>query len=230
MTIKIHSGFDTKTGKTVEAVVQELVKAHARDVSAGITSLTDSSAGVAGTALTSLSTSLANVAASGTSLASKATTEAALVTVVDAVRELYVKANEYATKVGIDNVTYSGGGVATDGTIAAVTVSTTGATTGAQATNVNAIFTAYNQAFYILGAHVNKLRRSQGLSEITLVSNTWAATVAAFATSAGTAADPGITKVAMDAELVKAANNIATLASYINGLNDGLGNALVVIV
>jgi hypothetical protein len=230
MPIKIHAGYDTTKANTVESVVLELVKAHGRSVVSTVASLTDSSGGTAGT-LTLLSTSLANAANSGTNLAGEATSESALGTVKDALLELATKANEYATKLGITNLTYSGGGTAVDGTVAAVTVSVTAAATGIQATETNAIMTALNDAFYKVAVLTNKLARATGKTELALTTSQVASgSVAALSTDAGAAADPGITKAAFDAELVKARTNVATLAAKLNELNDGLGNAAVVAV
>lgn len=230
--IKFHKGYDTKNGLTVETVVAELVKAHARDVCSGITSLTDSSGGTGTSTLLAASTTLVNAANAATNLASKATAESALNTVKDALLELATKANEYATKVGRTNITYSAGGTAADGTIAAITVATTAAATGAQAASVNANLTTINSIFYHVGTLVNKLLTAQGYTNVDLsaVRTTYSNTVAALTIDAGTAADPGVTKVALDVELVKLRTNVATLATKLNSLNDGLGNALVVAV
>ena len=233
MAIKLNSvSLDQTGGRTVESVVGELVKAHARNVTSSVTSLTDSSGGTGTDALLAVSTSLANAANNATNLAQKAATEAAVTTVKDALLELFTKANEYATKLGLDNVTYNGGGTAADGTVSAITVAVTAAATGVQATEMNAQFDDLNQRFYVLGVLTNKLLRAQGKSELDLsaVTDTYAATLAALTVSGGTAADPGVTKAAVDAELVKLRTNVATIATKLNTLNDGLGNALVVVV
>jgi hypothetical protein len=233
MAIKLNSvSLDQTGGKTVESIVGELAKAHCRSVVSSVTALTDSSGGTGGSAMLALSTALANEANSGTSLAQKAATETAVGTVKDALLELFTKANEYATKLGIDNVTYNGGGTAADGTVGAVTVAVTAATTGVQATEMNAQMDDLNQRFYVLAVLTNKLLRALGYTELTTtaVQDTWASTLGTLTAAGGTAADPGVTKVAVDAELVKARTNVATIATKLNSLNDGLGNALVVVV
>jgi hypothetical protein len=214
------------------AALYQLIRAHARNTQSAVASLTDSSGGAASTTtVVAASTSLANAANSGTNLAQKAASEAILVTVVDAMRELYVKANEYATNLGLPTVTYSGGGAATDGTIAAISVATTAAATGIQATETNAILTVLNTDFYILTALVNKIANAMGLSQLTnLTGQTYAATVASISTSAGTAADPGVTATAFNAEAVKLRNNVATLATKINTFNDGVGSTALVVI
>lgn len=230
--IKFRKGYDTKNGLTVESVVAELVKAHARDVCAGVTSLTDSSGGTGTSALLAASTALVNAANSGTNLAGKTAAEAALTTVKDALLELATKANEYAVKVGRTGLTYNAGGTTADGTVGAVTVSITAAATGVQAVSVNANLTSINSIMYHVGTLVNKLLTAQGYSlvDLSAVRTTYSSTVAALTIDGGTAADPGVTKVALDAEMVKLRTNVATLATKLNSLNDGLGNALVVAV
>lgn len=209
-----------------------LIQAHARTVTSSVASLTDSSGGTPSTTtVVAASTSLAAAANSGTNLAQKAASEAILVTIVDALKELYTKANEYATALGLPTVTYSGGGASTDGTIAAVSVSTTAAATGLVAANVNAIFTVLNTDFYILAALVNKIANAQGVSTLTNLTNqTFASTVASISTDTGTAADPGVTKTAFDAETTKLRNNISTLATKINTFNDGVGATALVVI
>jgi hypothetical protein len=174
---------------------------------------------------------LVNVANSGTNLASTATTTSALGTVVDAIGELFTKANAYATKLGIANVTNNGGGTAPDGTIGAITVATTAAATGAQAATVNTNLAAINNAFYQLGTLTNKVLHATGETSLILPANyTVASTVSALATTAGTAADPGVTKVALDAELVKLAANVATVATALNLCNDALTTSFLTAV
>lgn len=233
MALKIHSGYDIQNGRTVETVVLELVKAHARQVVASITDLTDSSGGTAdaGGVLVGAAT-LTNAANSGTSLAQKAATETALGTVKDALVELFTKANEYATKLDIAPVVYNGGGTAADGTVGAVTVAVTAATTGAQATETNAQLASINSAVFALSTLVNKLAVATGVAKLnnTALKTTFVSTVPSISGTVGTAADPGVSKAAVDAELVKVRTNVATIAAKLNALNAGLGNAAVVVV
>ena len=234
MAIKVNAGYDISNGNTIETVVLELVKAHARSCVSGVTNLTDSSGGTAsGTnTLVAASTSLTNTANSGTNLAQKASTETALSAAKDALLELATKANEYATKLGITGLTWNGGGTAADGTIGSIGVSVTAASTGAKATETNAIFGAINVATYKLGTLVNKLAIATGKTPLVLTAlrTTFTSTVSTLSTDTGTAADPGLTKAAVDAELAKVRNNVATIAAKLNELNDGLGNAAVVAV
>lgn len=232
MVLKFKNGHDRTQGKTIELVVEELVKAHTRGtfINSGITDLTDSSGGTGGTGITAASVAQVNVANSSTSLAQKAATETALGTVKDALVELYAKANAYAAKAGIDQITYNGGGTAADGTVSAVTVSVTAAATGAQATETNAQFVLINSAFYNVGVLTNKLLRAMGSTTLTLPVDTYLATVPAIAGTVGTAADPGVTKVAVDAALTIFRTNAATVATKLNLLNNSGGNNFVVLV
>ena len=235
MAIKINGGYDTTNGNTVESVVAELVKAHGRDVVSTITDLTDSSGGTPDTStytLLAASTDLVNAANASTNLAQKASAETNLTLVKDALLELATKANEYSTKLGRTSLTYNGGGTAVDGTVAAIGVAVTAATTGAQATETNALLAVLNNAFYTVGVQVNKLCVSTGVAPLVLTALTtsFSSTVAAITVGTGTAADPGITKVALDAELVKLRTNVATIAAKLNALNAGIGNAAVVAV
>lgn len=210
-----------------EAVLYALVQQNARSVVATVADLTDNSGGVAGT-LAALSTSQVNVDNAATNLAQKAATETALGTVKDALAELYDKANAYATKLGIDNVTYNGGGAAADGTIAAITVATTAAATGVQAASVNIAFAAINEAVYNVAALTNKIAKATGYSTLTVYADDIQSTIATISVDGGTAASPGVTKVAVDAALAQAAVNVATIAAKLNSVNAGIGNALVV--
>jgi hypothetical protein len=64
-----------------------------------------------------------------------------------------------------------------------------------------------------LGAHVNnQFFMLLPLQNCSLPRHLVFNCIAALATTAGTAADPGVTKVALDAELTKLANNVATIA------------------
>lgn len=230
MTIKINSQFGNKAGKTVETVVIELAKAHARDVAATVTDVTDSSGGTdAAGVVVAASVAQVNVANSGTSLAQKAATETALGTVKDALVELFAKANAYATALGLATVTYSGGGTAADGTVAAMTVATTAATTGAQAVETNAQFALINNAFYNVASLTNKIAKATGFAPLTVYTDV-AQTVPAIAGTVGTAADPGVTKVAVDAALATFRANAATIATKLNAVNAGNTVALVVAV
>lgn len=230
MTIFIKKGYDTKTGRTDEALISELVKAHARTVLSSVTDLTNNSGGTPAATLVAASTSLVNAANSGTSLVSTATAASALGTVVDAIAELYTKANAYATKLGLANVVYSGGGAAADGTIGAITVSTTAATTGAQASNINTDLAAINTAIYNVAVLTNEIMHAVKGTELVVYQDTLLTTIPSIPVATGSAADPGVTKVAMDAELVKLANNVASIAATLNTANDALTATLVTAV
>lgn len=231
MVYKVNAQSGNAQAKTTESIILELVKYNARGITSGVSALTDSSGGTNASAIVAASTSLVNAANSGTNLAGKATAETALGTVVDALGELYAKANAYATVLAIDTVTNSGGGTAPDGTVGAVTVAVTAAATGAQAVTTNATLDAINTSFYKLGVLVNKIAIAQGKAKLALPAGyVYTNAVAALSTDTGTAADPGITKVAFDAELVKLRANVASVAFILNSFNDGNTVATVIAV
>lgn len=218
MPIKVKALGLIEGAKDFNFAFRSLVQTFAHKVAADLNSVTDNSGGTGSSTVTAIA-DFVNVAASGSSLAGKATTETAYNTVLDAVRELYAKANEVNTALGLDTVTYSGGGTSTDGTIAAVTVSVTGAATGVLATSMNTVKNALDAAFYNLVVIVNKAAEATGETPVTIgYSKTLATTISAITIDGGTAADPGITKVAVDASLVVYRNNVAAVAAVLNAL------------
>lgn len=199
-------------------ILRKLAQQHAHTVAAAITALTNNSGGSVGTV--SDVDAFSNAAASGSNLSDTTTTDAALDTVHDALRELYTKANAVAAALGVDQVTYSGGGASTDGTVAAITVSVTGAATGSQATNLNTVRTGFNNAFYQLAVLTNKLAVACGLSEMDLdYSLATDDTIDAITIATGSAADPGVTKAAVDAALVVWRTNVKTIAEKLIAIN-----------
>lgn len=193
-----------------ESIANQALKAG---VSAG---LTDSSGGTAGSATSAVSATVVNAANSGTNLAPKVGTEAALNLVKDAILELATKANEMAGVVGTRTITYNGGGTAADGTINAIGNSGTAASTGVQAASINATTAALDQALYNVIVVANQVAVAAGLTPISIFKGNLTATVGAITVAGGTAADPGVTKVAMDAVLTAYANKIAAVAAKLN--------------
>lgn len=218
MVIKIRTQGQNADHKVIQEAVRALAQQASHDKAAGITALTNNSGGTAGT-VTAIS-DFENEANDSTNLANATETDAALDTVHDALRELYTKANETATALGVDNVTYNGGGTAADGTVGAVTVSVAAATTGAQASNLNTTKDAFDNAFYQLTRLVNDLAIACGVAEapIDFIKDT-SATIAAINVAVGSAADPGVTKAAVDAALVKYRTNVKTLGDKLVSLN-----------
>lgn len=191
--------------------------------------LTDNSGGVAGS-ITSVSADLVNVAASGSSLASAATAASALGTVKDAIAELVAKAKAFADLLGVD---YSEDFVTgtNDGTIAAITVATTGAATGAQATETNASVLALNANMIGVAVLTNKVARAVGAAEIAFTAPMeYFSDIENVTVAVGTAASPGVTKVALDAKLAAFAVNVATVAAKLNALRTVSGVPKVLIV
>lgn len=230
MTIKLdlHTAHN---GEFLAATLRAVLQYQAQGAVAA-TALTDNSTGSAGT-LAAAAEDVTNTADGGTTLAGKASTETALGTVKNALATLFAKANAAATTLGLDTVTYSGGGTSGGNTLGAVTQSVTAGTTGAQATEWNAIVADINAAFYVLGALVNRLATATGHDKLALTGvagYTYGSTVAAISTDTGTAADPGVTKVAADAALDVFANNAATVAAKVNEVVGGVGTLKAVAV
>lgn len=191
--------------------------------------LTDNSGGVAGS-FVSVAADLVNVAASGSNLASAATAASALGTVKDAISELVATAEEFADLLGID---YSEDFVTgtNDGTIAAITVATTGAATGAQATETNASVLALNANMVGVAVLTNKVARAVGMSEIAFTAPMeYFSDIEDVTVAVGTAASPGVTKAALDAKLAAFAVNVATVAAKLNALRAVSGVPKVLIV
>lgn len=207
-------------GKNQREVTALILDQMAKAKCETVTALTDNSTGNASPAAAKVQyvapfTSAAN---SGTSLAQKAATETALGKIKDAVAELAAQANTFATLLGATGLTDNSGGTTPDKTIAACDKSVTAATTGAQITETNAIAVSINDAFAEIVKVLNRVASSLNLSKLTLETGmpTANGTIPAIATVVGTAADPGITKVAMDAALVKWVDNIAYIAAKLN--------------
>jgi hypothetical protein len=212
-------------------VIARLAQMFAANKASAISDLTDSSGGVASTsyAIVAVAADTANVANSGTSLASKATAEAKLNLVLDAIKEIVAKANSVAAVVGLTSVTDSSGGTTADGTIGAIGT-TTAATTGVQAVSVNATITRLNNFMFTAAALVNQVAIATGGQEVSVaLSGTYSSTVASLTVDGGTAADPGVSKTALDAKLVLYAANIATLAAALNGITGAWTPSLVVV-
>lgn len=171
-----------------------------------------------------------NVANAGTNLAQKAATETALGTVKNAIACLIDQSNTISASLGLAAITDSTGGtVSTPGTIPAVTQTTTAAATGAQATELNAIRANLNNAFYVLFLRARQIARAIGRPDPVLTfQGVPGATIPAISTGTGTAADPGVTKAAVDAALLKWANAAHTLAAfYVNACGADPGLAVI---
>lgn len=229
MTIQItkfgdYYGANSESGTgLLRLVVQNLAQTKASTLS----DLTDSSGGTPASEITTVTADLVNEADSGTSLASKTTAEAKLNLVKDGLLELMTKANTIGTLVGLASTTYNGGGTSVDGTIAAVGL-TTAATTGALATNTNAIITALNNAMYNVAVKVAQVCDATGVTRPVITATGTYGTVGAIAIDVGTAADPGVSKTALDAKLVSFTNMIGYLAARLNAVT-GTNTAMTVV-
>ncbi len=202
------------------ALTNQTIKIKAEQVAA----LTDNSTGddtPTADAVVAVGGAFANVAASGSSLADKTTTEAALVKIKNAITELATKANTFATALSVTGLTDSSGGTTADGTIAACDQSVTGAATGVLAVNINADALLIDGAFAEITLVANRCAVAAGVAPLNITYTgfpTNDGTIAAVSTGGGTAASPGVTKVAMDAALVSWVNNVAYIAAKFNEL------------
>lgn len=182
-------------------------------------------------AIAAVAADAVNEAASGSDLADKTTTEAALGTVRDALNEVFAKYNSAAALVGFPSITNSSGGAAADGTAGAVTVSVTGAATGGQAADLNVALAAIANATYNAAAAVNKVAKAAGTPTLVVApeaAGTALSTIPAYAITVGTAATPGVKKAVVDAKLVALRTNLTTLAATLNLALAGAGAAPVV--
>ena len=203
-----------------DKAIRKLVQQRGRDSVKASTPLTNSAGGTPGTTITRVA-AVVGAAASGSNLADKTTSEAAFTTVKDALRELYAQANTLAALTGSDLVTYNGGGASTDGTVGAITVSVTGASTGILVADTNTFLNSLNSSVYNCALFCNRLAKATGNTGLTLsgfTTESVLATVPAITISGGTAASPGVTKAEADAALTAFRTNITSLANFLNGL------------
>jgi hypothetical protein len=232
MTVYLNSAGGTLNGSVaVSDVLIQLAQYQCRTAMGTIAALTNSIGGSpSGTnAVTQVVTTATNVPNAATNLAQEAATEAAMGTVRDALAELISKANAIGATVGYSALTDSTGGAAADGTAGAVTVATTAAATGVQAADWITFITAVNAAVYNISVYVNKCAVAGGKSPLVLnYSATAATTIPAMSVNVAAAADPGVTKAVVDADLTAIRTNLTTVATVINTLRAGAGAATVV--
>ncbi|QSY98648.1 hypothetical protein J2J97_31760 (plasmid) [Rhizobium bangladeshense] len=234
MTIKLSKSTAGRVdGGSNQHLIVALAQQHARNAASGIAALTDNSSGVAAATrdVVAIAADLTDKAASGSDLASTATATTQLTAVKDAILELATKALAISTTIGFPTpITYNGGGTAADGTIDAIGT-TTGAATGAQASNVNATITALDNALFTVSRFTSQLATAVGKD--TLITSkdlgTFSTTVAAITVGVGAAASPGVKKAELDAKLALFANNIATIAARLNALRGTFVPEVVVV-
>lgn len=180
---------------------------------------TDNSTGTPGAV--TLPSVFVDVANDGGSLADKAETEAAMGKVKDAVAVLAEVGNALATKLGIMTLTdNTGGTVAASGTVAACDLTVAAAATGVQAIEMNIARSDINAALYSVANQARAIAAATGQSFPTLVGaddTSPATTLSAISTDGGTAADPGVSKDAVDAALASWTTVIANVAAAYNG-------------
>jgi hypothetical protein len=203
-------------------------------------------------------TGFVNVAATGSDLATEADFEASQVEVRNAIEELADKARELAAGLGVGDAVYDGTGVGSDGTIAVIDVSITGATTGIQAAETNTWSVEVDQAFDMVTVLTNRCAAEVDITQLTRAvfapgvtssnsedGNPVNADVppvnptdgfldpypgGAIPVDAGTAADPGVLATVADTALVQCADNVATIADKLNEVRSALQNPLVKLI
>lgn len=236
MTIFVHRHM-TNEAINLEDVMRAMLQTQGR-IAAAATAVTDNSGGVANGSnppvLTRAGEATA-VANAGTNLAQKASTEAALGTVRNALATLFAKTATANTKLGLNPVTYNGGGADGNGTVAAVTKSVTADAVGVNANGYNAATKAINDALYTLAVLISRVAVATGtrrldVSSFSAASQSLLGSVPAISTDTGTAASPGVSKAKVDADLTVFANDVATLAAKLNGAIGGIGSLAAVAV
>ncbi len=178
--------------------------------------------------------------ATGTIGSTKATVDASLALVNDGLDAVIADANSLAVILGIDVVTYVGGGTAAS-PIAAITDAGTVLTTSAPAADMNPIRIAINTNMHVAGAMVNKIMRALRLPPVNIETtpdrqpppDTYGAgspngggsglafgeespfvtTTPAITETSGTHASPAVTGAVLDAAFTVWRDNIETLAT-----------------
>lgn len=163
---------EASDGTPTHQVLRQTLQYVARNALLGataITALTNSTGGTADAAATGRRIFRPALAVGGpdggSTLADKTTTEAALVAALDGTREVIAKANAMATRLGLPNLIYNGGGAAPDDTMAAISNSVTGAVTGCDVASYNAVVQALAAAQLTIAAQVQTIARACGQTE-----------------------------------------------------------------
>lgn len=239
-----RSGALSLTGDEARVIIRGLVFTQAKYYLSNTSALTNSSGGVAESLFRLLpAVAAASSAASGTNLADKTTTEAALLTVLNALATIYVKANAAAVALGIAQITYNGGGTNGAGTVAAVTQSVSATATGVPTIAFNAALVAINTAIANLMMLVDKIAIATGIAPLNpvlsivappLVATPWRdtylATIPAVVIATGTAvAALAVLATDANAALVVWTNDVATISVRLNAALAGPTVAPVIV-
>lgn len=232
MATKVVKAANGTQGQTLEQVIAGLAQNQARLIIAAdstVEALVDNSTGAA-TGFTIPKRAEVSPA-DGSNLAQKAATEAAIGKVKNALATLYAKVNAIGALLGLEAVTYNGGGTAAgDGkTIAALDKAVAGAATGPALKDYEANRKAINGQFTCLHGLVNRLASVTGVQKLQDVSGETAESVA-ISGNVGNAASPGVTKAKVDADLTAWANNVAVLAAKLNAVLAVDGKPTILIV
>jgi hypothetical protein len=203
--------------EALRAIAQSIVKITA---TGPVAALTDNSGGIASDFLPLNTTRLADSPVSGTNLATPADVTTNLISLQNALKTVYVKANTLAAAIGLAGVTYNGGGTDGSGTIAAITTAVTGAATGGNAANANALVGAYNDAVYNLAILTNRIVEATGDDPILVNPSNVAvhllSTVPVLTSDPGAASAPGVAAADWVAQFVIWKNAIAAIAEGLN--------------
>jgi hypothetical protein len=223
----IAGGANVATGGLATAL-RSVLQIQARSAASSVAALTDNSGGAAADGTVGAIPLCTTTPATGATCPTKTEVETAFGTVKDALTEIGAKIAAYATAVPAFTPTNSIGGAAADGTIAAITVAFTGATTGRVAkTGFNAVVADVTALIAQLGNDVNALATAVGVAELDLSAVTatdYTHTYAALATSTGTAAADGTASVddtEAEASMTAIAAAVKELATKLNALRTG---------
>jgi hypothetical protein len=222
MTIKIQSNGAFTGANSVSAILRAIVQTQAAQSlnAAVVTDLVDSSTGTAASTV-ALPANVQATAQSGSNLATKAALEAAFATVLNGMGEVLAKANTMGTAIGLPVIVDGSGAAVVDGTIAAITKTVAGATTGAQVAQTNEVINGLNDYLVTIAARVNELCAAVGVKTVKLSgAGREQSPVSAKGLGTGTAAaTTAVSKASADALLVVYANAVATLAAKLTAAN-----------
>lgn len=232
----VHS--DDGLGMALRGVAQMLARNLVAQRSASLTDLTDNSTGTAGGSGTARTLSVVAVPAPftevGTASAPKAAFDTALGKIADAVKELSTRINAYNTFLGLPALTDNGGGTAADGTIAAMDKTVTAvASLCLDATTGREKIAAVGAALDILSIGAKRITTACGGPTLTgrcgtgLVSTLTIPVFGTTGASTSGANNTTLSKVGVDAALLAAANNVATLTALLSSIGGGTTDAVV---
>lgn len=223
-------------------IIVKLAQDNARVKLAALSDLTDNSTGTsAGTLAAQAGGNIARGTLSGTNLAPKAGFDTAVGKIKNAISTLIAQINVGFTPLGLPLITDSTGGTSGAGTIAALDKALTAVNASAvDAVSGAASLEAIRNALIQVKGYANQLAYAAGRAEIgglinatekgKFLNNRIVAAIPASGTAvAGTVTNSSILDADMDVELSVIANNIASLATFLNGITGTAAGALQVV-